>query len=91
MRVEAAPYVFRFEDRRQRFEERRAQTDDRRFAPEQDTPRASHRATPWIAPAFGAHLLGQVSPSRVSPTVARKAYQQPEAKTPLRPSCEAEA
>lgn len=85
MRVEAAPHVFRNEDRRQRAEERRGTGEDRRSDPHRDEPRARHAAHPWLASAFGAHLLGQVLPTRISPTLARRAYQQPEARTPLRP------
>jgi hypothetical protein len=85
MRVEAAPHVFRNEDRRQRTEERRGAGEDRRADAQRETSRAKHEAHPWLAPAFGAHLLGQLSPTRVNPSQARRAYQQPEAKTPLRP------
>ena len=88
MRVEAAPYVFRHEDRRQRFDDRRGGDNERRYNPEQDQPRASHRSPPWITPAFGAHILGQVAPAAVEPRIARRAYQQPESRTPLRPSHE---
>jgi hypothetical protein len=91
MRVEAAPYVFRHEDRRQRFEDRRAPDEDRRADPERHTSRASHASQPWITPAFGAHLLGQLAPERAGAATIRRAYLQPEAKTPLRPSCEEEA
>jgi hypothetical protein len=88
MRVEAAPYVFRHEDRRQRFEDRRAQDDDRRADPERHTTRASHVSQPWLTPTFGAHLLGQIAPERAEAATIRRAYLQPEAKTPLRPSRE---
>jgi hypothetical protein len=88
MRVEAAPYVFRHEDRRQRFADRRDHDAERRFAPEQDAPRASHRSPPWITSTFGAHLLGQIAPAAVEPGIARRAYLQPESRTPLRPSHE---
>lgn len=91
MRVEAAPFVFRNEDRRQRFEDRRGTEQDRRVEPERDTQRASHRSPPWIAPAFGAHILGQIAPAAVEPGIARRAYQQPESRTPLRPSHEEKA
>jgi hypothetical protein len=91
MRVEAAPFVFRNEDRRQRFEDRRGTGEDRREDAQRERPRASHASPPWITPTFGAHLLGQVAPTRVTPGTARRAYMQPEAKTPLKPSCEEEA
>lgn len=85
MRVEPAPYVCRTEDRRQRFAERRAQSADRRKAP-REGPRARHCAHLWFAPAFGAHLLGQLVETPVLPRTAERAYSQPEARTPLRPS-----
>jgi hypothetical protein len=85
MRVEPAPYVFRNEDRRQRFAERRAETEDRR-SEAKPGPRARHAAHVWFAPAFGAHLLGQSAPEKVFPALARRAYTQPESRTPLRPS-----
>ena len=85
MRVEAAPVVYRNDDRRQRFEDRRMAGDDRRFKPEQPQQRARHEAHLWFAPAFGAHILGQVTPARVTPTEAKRAYRQPESRTPLRP------
>lgn len=84
MRVEPAPYVFRNEDRRQRFAERRAETEDRRKET-RPGPRARHAAHVWFAPAFGAHLLGQIAPEKVIPALARRAYAQPESRTPLRP------
>ncbi len=86
MRVEAAPYVFRSEDRRQRFDDRRVAECDRRILSEQSAGRARHEAHVWFAPAFGAHILGQARPERVTPARARRAYSQPEARTPLRPS-----
>jgi len=85
MRVEAAPFVYRNEDRRQRFESRRATDEDRRFNPEQPQQRARHEAHLWFAPAFGAHILGQVTPTKVTATEAKRAYGQPESRTPLRP------
>ncbi len=45
-----------------------------------------HEAHVWFAPTFGAHILGQARPERVTPARARRAYSQPEARTPLRPS-----
>ena len=86
MRVEPAPYVFRNEDRRQRFEDRRAAGGDRRFEVAQAETRARHEAHVWFAPAFGAHILGQSTPAKVSPSQARRAYNQPESRTPLRPT-----
>ena len=86
MRVEPAPYVFRNEDRRQRFIERRASAEDRREHTHSNNRRAQHPAHIWFAPAFGAHLLGQASPQKPLPAQARRAYSQPEARTPLRPS-----
>jgi hypothetical protein len=85
MRVEAAPYVFRSEDRRRRFEDRRTADDDRRIETAHTAERARHEAHVWFAPAFGAHILGQAKPQRVTPAEARRAYAQPEARTPLRP------
>ncbi len=86
MRVEPAPYVFRNEDRRQRFDDRRATETERREETNTRQTRAVHAAPKWFAPTFGAHLLGQVAPSRVPPAQVRRAYEQPEARTPLRPS-----
>ena len=84
MRVEPAPYVFRNEDRRNRFTDRRAKPERRADAPEQ--PRARHAAHVWFTPAFGAQILGQMAPETVVPASAQRAYLQPEARTPLRPS-----
>ncbi len=86
MRVEPAPYVFRNDDRRQRFDDRRAAETEVRAGTTSEQTRASHAAPKWFAPAFGAHILGQAQPQRVSPAQARRAYEQPEARTPLRPS-----
>jgi hypothetical protein len=87
MRVEAAPYVFRNADRRQRFDDRRTYASERRSETAQVTgPRARHAAHVWFAPAFGAHILGQVSPERANASRVALAYAQPEARTPLRPS-----
>lgn len=86
MRVEPAPYVFRNEDRRQRFEDRRAAESERRDAQRTEQTRASHAAPKWFAPTFGAHILGQAAPAVVAPADIRRAYQQPETRTPLRPS-----
>ena len=86
MRVEAAPFVYRNEDRRQRFEDRRTADDDRRFTAAQPQQRARHEAHLWFTPSFGAHILGQVTPTRVTATEARRAYGQPESRTPLRPN-----
>lgn len=86
MRVEAAPYVFRNEDRRQRFEGRRASDEELRPEQPQSAQRAKHAAHVWFHPALGAHILGQVKPTRATAAEARRAYQQPEARTPLRPS-----
>ena len=85
MRVEAAPHVFRNEDRRQRPEDRRGTGEERRDDPYRGETNAKPNALPWFAPVFGAHLLGQIEPSRVSPKQVRRAYQQPESKTPLKP------
>jgi hypothetical protein len=85
MRVEPAPHVFRNEDRRQRPEDRRGTGAERRADPDRGTTRARHASIPWFAPVFGAHLLGQAAPPRISPKQARRAYLQPEARTPLRP------
>lgn len=91
MRVEPAPHVFRNEDRRQRFDDRRGSGAERRVDPERESRRARHAAQFWFAPVFGAHLLGQGKFQRVSEDEAKKAYLQPEAGTPLRPSCETAA
>ncbi len=90
MRVEPAPYVYRPEDRRQRFEDRRACPEDRRTA-EPAAQRASHAAHVWFAPAFGAQILGLIAPETVIPARARRAYLQPEERTPLRPRFEKSA
>ncbi|HVY87336.1 MAG TPA: hypothetical protein VG942_00605 [Hyphomonadaceae bacterium] len=84
MRVEPAPHVFRNEDRRSRFTDRRARAERRVDPVEQ--PRARHAAHLWFTPAFGAQILGQIAPETVVPARAERAYQQPEALTPLRPS-----
>jgi tRNA U34 5-methylaminomethyl-2-thiouridine-forming methyltransferase MnmC len=85
MRVEPAPYVFRNEDRRQRFDDRRTPSEDRR-AEQPAPPRARHAVHVWFTPAFGAQILGQIAPETIIPGRARRAYAQPEARTPLRPS-----
>ena len=85
MRVEPAPYVFRNEDRRQRFADRRAILE-RRETTAASQPRARHTAHLWFTPAFGAQILGQMAPEAVVPARARRAYRQPEASAPLRPS-----
>jgi hypothetical protein len=85
MRVEAAPHVFRNEDRRQPPEDRRGTGEERRADPYRGATNAKPNAVPWFEPIFVAHLLGQVEPLRVPPKQARRAYQQPEAKTPLKP------
>jgi hypothetical protein len=90
MRVEPAPYVYRNDDRRQRFEERRIAADDRR-TDQPSAPRARHAAHFWLAPAFGAQILGLIAPEMVAPARARRAYMQPEARTPLRPLFEKSA
>lgn len=86
MRIEPAPYVFRNEDRRQRFDDRRAAESEFGAEATRAQARANHAAPKWFAPAFGAHILGQAQPVNVSPAQARRAYEQPEARTPLRPS-----
>jgi hypothetical protein len=85
MRVDPAPYVFRNEDRRGRFADRRA-IAERRVDEPVTRPRAQHSAHVWFTPAFGAHLLGQAVAERIVPARAARAYSQPEARTPLRPS-----
>ena len=85
MRVEAAPHVYHFEDRRQRADDRRAPEQEFQTAFEKQANRARHEAHLWFAPTFGAHILGQSKPAQVSASEARRAYQQPEARTPLRP------
>lgn len=86
MRVEATPFVYRNEERRQRFEDRRMAEEDRRFQPKQPASRARHEAHVWFASAFGAHILGQATPPKVNATEAARAYTQPESRTPLRPT-----
>ncbi|MDP3494487.1 MAG: hypothetical protein Q8R82_15360 [Hyphomonadaceae bacterium] len=78
--------MYRNDDRRQRFEDRRMAGEDRRFEPEHHQQRARHEAHLWFTPSFGAHILGQVSPAKVTPTEAKRAYGQPESRTPLRPN-----
>jgi hypothetical protein len=85
MRVEPAPYVFRNEDRRGRFADRRASAERRADEPVTKR-RAQHSAHVWFTPTFGAHLLGQAAGGRIIPASAARAYSQPEARTPLRPS-----
>lgn len=91
MRIEPAPYVFRNDDRRQRFEDRRATESERRAEETTRQTRAVHAAPKWFAPTFGAHILGQSAPPRMRPDEVRRAYAQPEARTPLRPSTIASA
>ena len=91
MRVEPAPYVYRNDDRRQRFEDRRIAADDRRTEQQQSAPRARHAAHVWFTPAFGAQILGLITPETVVPARAERAYLQPEARTPLRPLFEKSA
>lgn len=87
MRIEAAPPVFRFDDRRPRPNVRRDDAGDRREPGRQQARAAmpAGEAHVWFHPALGAHILGQVAPERVSAAVVSRAYAQPEAKTPLRP------
>ena len=85
MRIEGCSPVVLGYSRRQRFVERRADTSERR-RPQTTERRARHQAHVWFAPAFGAHILGQVSPETVTPETAQRAYLQPEARTPRRPS-----
>ena len=87
MRIEPAPYVFRNEDRRQRFDDRRTSETEQRTQETARQTRAIHAAPKWFASTFGAHLLGQVQalPSRVPAAQVRRAYAQPEERTPLRP------
>ena len=86
MRVEAAPYVFRNGDRRQRPADRRTPDRERRAEAKHASARARHDAHVWFAPVFGAHILGQVSPEDVTQERVERAYAQPEARTPLRPT-----
>ncbi|HEV7690340.1 MAG TPA: hypothetical protein VGO52_05940 [Hyphomonadaceae bacterium] len=85
MRIEGYSSVVASSDRRQRFNERRHESSERRRK-ERPERRARHAAHRWFEPAFGAHILGQMMPETVSPEIAVRAYQQPEAKTPLTPS-----
>jgi hypothetical protein len=90
MRVEPVQYVYRNDDRRERCEDRRAGGDDRRAEPS-PAPRARHAPHVWFAPAFGAQILGLMAPETIFPARARRAYLQPEARTPLRPLFEKSA
>jgi hypothetical protein len=85
MRIEGCSSVVSTSDRRQRFNERRHDSSERRRK-ERPERRARHAAHRWFEPAFGAHILGQMMPETVAADVAVRAYQQPEAKTPLTPS-----
>ncbi len=85
MRVEAAPFVYRNDERPQRFEDPRTTQDERCAEQAQSGPRARHAAHVWFSPPFGAHILGQATPHRVTPAEAARAYTQPESRTPLRP------
>jgi hypothetical protein len=83
MRVEAASYVFRTADRRQRSDTPGKGQDRRR--PETERRRARHTSSPWLLATFGIHLIGQFAPERALPTVVRRAYLQPEARMAPRP------
>jgi hypothetical protein len=85
MRVEPAAYVYQPDDRRARFADRRAATEERRSRSQPDR-RARHAAHVWFAPAFGAQILGLISPEHISGSRLARAYSQPEAQMPLRPS-----
>jgi hypothetical protein len=85
MRVEAASFAWSAYERRTRAAERRA-PEERRDGDRRRQRRAEHTAQPWISAPFGAYLLGQISPPSPQPAIARRAYTQPEARTPLRPS-----
>lgn len=84
MRVEAAPFVFRSEDRRKRPDAERRGHADRRSSARSER-RARHTTHAWHMPAFAAHLLGQAYPNIIDATVVTRAYTQPESRTPLRP------
>lgn len=84
MRVEACPYVYQPEDRRQRTFDRRSETD-RREPDDAPHHRARHAPHVWFQPAFGAHILGQMAPEAANTAEALHAYTQPESRTPLRP------
>ena len=84
MRVEPVPYVYRNDDRRQRCDDRRIAANDRRIE-QASAPRPRHTAHVWFAPVFGAQILGLIAPENVVPARARRAYLQPEARTPLPP------
>jgi hypothetical protein len=86
MRIEACSTVVFSADRRQRFTERRAESGVDRRRKERSERRAKHAAHRWFEPVFGAHILGQMLPETVTPEEAVRAYRQPEAKTPLKPS-----
>jgi hypothetical protein len=85
MRIEAAPHLSRFDDRRPRPELRRAGFDRRAEPAPVASPRAAASPHVWLQPAFGAHILGQAAPERAAPGVLARAYAQPESRTPLRP------
>jgi hypothetical protein len=90
MRIEACSTVVFTQDRRQRFNERRAEAATDRRRKDRPERRARHQAHRWFEPAFGAHILGQMLPETVTAETAQRAYLQPEARTPLRPSILAE-
>ena len=83
MRVEAASYVFRTNDRRQRSDTRGKGQERRR--PETERRRARHTSSPWLMATFGIHLIGQFAPERALATVVQRAYMQPEARMAPRP------
>jgi hypothetical protein len=85
MRVDAVSYAFRTDDRRRR-PDTRGKRQERR-GPEIERRRARHTSSPWLLAAFGIHVIGQFLPEPASPTVARRAYLQPEARMAPRPRC----
>ncbi len=82
MRVEATPFVFRSEDRRQR-REHRAASDDRRALGQDRRVRAV--STPWLTAGFAAQILGQAAPLSADRWQASRSFVQPDSRTPLRP------
>jgi hypothetical protein len=85
MRVEAAPFVVRSQDRRKRDAERRTQPERRISAGSRAERRAHLGSNAWIMPAFGAHLIGQGEQQVIPAETVTRAYSQPESRMPIRP------
>ncbi len=86
MRVEAVHSPLRLApDRRNQPDAPETEEVDRRDAAQPDR-RARHSARSWISAPFAAQLFGQGLIAVVAPERAERAYLQPEARTPLRPT-----